>query len=113
MSVRVRTYLLAGPYLTLFSLLFIPCTHDIGVAANGHAKTPSPDVAVPLLDLAGRDANTGAAATHATVVMEMMTMTMTMMMTTTTTTTIPAPPSCPVIRLTSAATRIARILASK
>ena len=108
MSVRVRTYLLAGPYLTLFSLLFIPCTHDIGVAANGHAKTPSPDVAVPLLDLAGRDANTGAAATHATVVMEMMTMTMTM-----TTTTIPAPPSCPVIRLTSAATRIARILASK
>ena len=110
MSVRVRTYLLAGPYLTLFSLLFIPCTHDIGVAANGHAKTPSPDVAVPLLDLAGRDANTGAAATHATVVMEMMTMTMTMTMTTTT---IPAPPSCPVIRLTSAATRIARILASK
>ena len=108
MSVRVRTYLLAGPYLTLFSLLFIPCTHDIGVAANGHAKTPSPDVAVPLLDLAGRDANTGAAATHATVVMEMMTMTMMM-----TTTTIPAPPSCPVIRLTSAATRIARILASK
>ena len=110
MSVRVRTYLLAGPYLTLFSLLFIPCTHDIGVAANGHAKTPSPDVAVPLLDLAGRDANTGAAATHATVVMEMMMMTTT---TTTTTTTIPAPPSCPVIRLTSAATRIARILASK
>ena len=110
MSVRVRTYLLAGPYLTLFSLLFIPCTHGIGVAANGHAKTPSPDVAVPLLDLAGRDANTGAAATHATVVMEMMTMTMTMTMTTTT---IPAPPSCPVIRLTSAATRIARILASK
>ena len=88
--------------------MFIPCTHDIGVAANGHAKTPSPDVAVPLLDLAGRDANTGAAATHATVVMEMTTTT-----TTTTTTTIPAPPSCPVIRLTSAATRIARILASK
>ena len=27
MLVRVRTYLLAGPHLTLFSLLFIPCTH--------------------------------------------------------------------------------------
>ena len=81
----------------------------VGVAANVLAKMLSLDVAVPLLDLVGRDANTGVAATHVIVVMEMMMMMMMMM----TTTMIPALPFCLAIRPTSAAIRTARIRASK